>query len=163
MITRWRRNMCLASLLACLLTGCVERRFVITTTTPGLPPERDLGSIIIDERGMPLGPSPADKPFVYYGKYRFTAVKDGYQTTVHEEQVRAPWFEWVPLDFISENLIPWTIRDVRHIHITLQPMPIIPPEMVLQQGEALRQRGRAIGMPVIDPLAGPPEFPSGNP
>ena len=29
-------------LTACLLTGCVERRFVITTTAPGLPPDKDL-------------------------------------------------------------------------------------------------------------------------
>jgi hypothetical protein len=153
----------LASVLACLLTGCVERRFVITTTAPGMPPERDLGSIIIDEHGMPLGSSPADKPFVYYGKYRFTAIKDGYQTTAHEENVRPPWFEWVPLDFVSENLIPWTIRDVRHVRITLQPMPMVPPEMVLQQGQALRQRGQAIGVPLGDPLIGAPVMPQGTP
>src|SRR5438874_2405040 len=48
-------------LTACLLTGCVERRFVITTTAPGLPPDKDLSSTIIDEKGMVLSASPADK------------------------------------------------------------------------------------------------------
>ena len=147
MDARWWLASCVV-LTACLLTGCVERRFVITTTAPGLPPEKDLSSTIIDEKGVVLSASPADKPFVYYGKYRFTAVKDGYQTTIHDEDVKPPWYEYFPLDFISENVIPWTIRDVRRVQIVLQPVPIIPPEIVLQQGQVLRQRGQAIGVPL---------------
>ena len=147
MDARWRLTSFVA-LTTCLLMGCVERRFVITTTAPGLPPEKDLSSTIIDEKGIVLSASPADKPFVYYGKYRFTAVKDGYQTTIHDEDVKPPWYEYFPLDFISENVIPWTIRDVRRVQIVLQPVPIIPPEIVLQQGQVLRQRGQAIGVPL---------------
>jgi hypothetical protein len=143
-----RRLAVFVILTTCLLTGCVERRFVITTTAPGLPPDKDLSSTIIDEKGMVLSASPADKPFIYYGKYRFIAVKDGFQTTIHDEDAKPPWFEYFPLDFVSENLIPWTIRDVRRVQIVLQPLPMVPPEMVLQQGQALRQRGQAIGVPL---------------
>ncbi|MBI3407578.1 MAG: hypothetical protein HY040_04390 [Planctomycetes bacterium] len=135
-------------LLACcsLSAGCVERRFVITTDPPG--------AIAYDEKGFPMGAAPTDRQFVYYGKYKFTLVRDGYQTQVVEEQVKAPWYEWAPIDFISENVIPWTIRDIRRFHYTLQAAPIVPPESVLQQATILRERGLVTGTQL--PLPGPP-------
>ena len=66
------------------------------------------------------------------------------------------WYEYFPFDFISENVIPWTIRDIRRFHYQMQPLAVIPPENVLQQGQALRQRGQAIGVPLNDPLTGIP-------
>src|SRR5262249_10209746 len=68
---RMRLAVWFVMLLACagLLTGCVERRFVITTEPPG--------AIVYDERGMPTGAAPTDRTFVYYGDYQFTLVKDG--------------------------------------------------------------------------------------
>src|SRR5438067_976049 len=83
-------------LLLMLVSGCVERAMVITT--------EPFGALVYDERQQPLSGSPADKSFVYYGRYRFTIVKDGYQTLVVEENVQPPWYEWMFLDFISENV-----------------------------------------------------------
>ena len=137
------------SLLAPLaLAGCVERRFVIITDPPG--------AIVTDERGQNLGPAPADKSFVHYGTYEFILRKDGYQTMSVREEIKAPWYEWPFLDFVSENLIPWTIRDVRRKEYVLQPLQIIPPENVLQQGQLLRERGRNVGIQ----LPGAPVFPA---
>ena len=58
--------------MLCLLAGCVERRFIIT-------PE-PFGAIVYDEKGLPTGASPADRQFTYYGKYRFTLVRDAVVT-----------------------------------------------------------------------------------
>jgi hypothetical protein len=135
--------------LVALLSGCVERAMIITT--------EPFGAVVYDERGIPLSGSPADKSFVYYGKYRFTLVKDGYQTLVVEEDIKPPWYEWLFIDFVSENLIPWTIRDIHRFHYQLKEMQMIPLEDVLHQGEPLRAKGKTIGEPA------PPEIPRGHP
>jgi len=139
---RFRAASCLACLAACLsagLTGCVERRFVITTDPPG--------AIVLDENHRPIGASPADDQFTYYGTYRFTVIKDGFQTQHFEEHVKAPWYEYFPFEFFSENLIPWHIRDVRRLHYTLVPVQLIPPEDVLRDGLKLRERERGLEVP----------------
>jgi hypothetical protein len=123
-----------------LLAGCVERRMVITT--------EPFGALVYDERNVPISASPADRPFTYYGKYRYKIVKDGYETLVVEEDVRPPWYEWIGLDFISETLIPWTVRDVRRFHYQLKNAVVVPAEEVLKQGEPLRARGLVTGEPL---------------
>ena len=130
-----------------LLTGCVERRFVITTEPPG--------AIVYDEKNQPLGAAPADRGFTYYGTYQFTLVRDGYETQVVREKVRAPIYEWFLLDFVSENLIPWTIRDIRRFNYQLQPKQVVPPDAVKDKAEILRQRGLGIGIPLPNQPAGP--------
>lgn len=130
-----------------LSAGCVERRFIITTDPPG--------AIIFDERGDPTGAAPADRQFVYYGDYQFTLVRDGYETMTVRERVRPPWYEWFLVDFFTENLIPWTFRDIRRFNYQLQPKQIIPPDMVLQSANTLRQRGQSIGIPLPQQPTGP--------
>lgn len=130
-------------------TGCVERRFVITSDPPG--------AMVYDEKNLPLGPTPVDKTFLYNGVYRFTLVKDGFETLVVEEHVGPRWYEYPGIDFFTENLIPYRFRDIRRYHYQMQPQRILPPESVLQQGEALRSRGQTIGVPLgTDPLMAPP-------
>ena len=104
-------------------------------------------------------PVPVDKPFTYYGKYRFRLAKDGYETLVVEQRVRSPWYELPGLDFFSENLIPWTIRDVRHFTYVLQPAQVRSPEQLLLEAQLLRDYGRTIGEPLppdLNPPAGAP-------
>jgi len=146
---RWKNlAWLLPALGAVFANGCVERRFVITTHLPGMPAPMDASAIVYDEKGQPISATPADRQFTYYGKYRFVLKRDGYQTLVVEEQVKAPWYEVFPLDFISENLIPWTIPDVRRFHYELQPLLAIPPEAVLEQGQLLRAKGQSEGVPL---------------
>lgn len=117
--------------------GCVERRFVVTTDP--------FGAVVYDHNDQPISAAPADKSFQYYGNYRFKLVKDGYRTKIVEEKIQAPWYQWPGLDFVSENLIPWTIRDIRRLHYTLEPLAPESPEKVRADGEALRQRGQSVG------------------
>lgn len=129
-------------------TGCVERRMVIRTD----PYPAAVNAIVYDEKNQPIGGTPVDKPFTYYGKYRFRIVKDGYETLDVEQRVRAPWYELPGLDFISENLIPWTIRDVRYFDYTLQPITVssLDPDNLLREGELMRSYGKSIGTPAPD-------------
>ena len=119
------------------VSGCVERRFVVISDPPG--------AIVYNEREAPIGAAPADQEFTWYGTYQFKLVKDGYQTKVVQENVKAPWYEWPILDFVSENVVPWTIRDIRRLHYKLEPLESLSPEKVRGDGEALRQRGATVG------------------
>ncbi len=149
-ISSWK---CWTLVLVILLsaTGCVERRMIIDP--------RPVGAIVYDEKDQPIGAGPVDKPFTYYGNYRFRIAKDGYETLVFEQRVAAPWYEQPGLDFIAENLIPWTIRDVRTFYPELKPAQVTPPEDVLRQGQELRNYARPIGAPIVDlnpPVGAPP-------
>jgi hypothetical protein len=74
--------------------------------------------------GRPLA-RPADDTFVYYGKYRFTLVKDGYETLHVDQEVRPPWWQYPPIDFVVENLIPYTFRDIRRFNYSMQPAEVL--------------------------------------
>ena len=139
-------KLCWAGLILAplLIGGCVERRFVITSDPPG--------AVVFDENNNFLGATPVDKPFTYYGKYRFTLVKDGYQTTVVEQDVKAPWYDVFGIDFVSENLLPIRFQDVHRIGgdsgVPMAPAQIPPPEPVLKAASDLRVFGRSIGVPL---------------
>jgi len=129
-------------------TGCVERRMVIITD----PFPDAANAIVYDEKDQPMpGGTPVDKPFTYYGKYHFRIVKDGFDTLDVEQRVRAPWYEWPGLDFVSENLIPWTIRDVRYYTYVMQRPPIRQPDQTLQEAEALKAQAKTLGPQSPDP------------
>ncbi len=121
--------------------GCVERRYVIETDPPGA---------LVLVNGQPLGTTPVDGWFVYYGDYNFTLIKDGYQTQSVKQRISPPWFEIPPVDFASENLYPGKLEDVRRFRYTLEPLVQVRTDVLLQQAEELRNRGRA-----INPAGGP--------
>jgi len=124
--------------LAALPSGCVTRRYVITSDPPGAVVYRD---------GQPIGATPVEEPFLYYGKYRFRLVKDGYQPLDVEPELPTPWYEYPGVDFVSENLIPYPFRDVQVLHFQLQPMETLRPDEVRARAEELRARGMTIQTP----------------
>jgi hypothetical protein len=140
----------LAALLLALtlLTGCVERRFVITVDPPG--------AVVYcngDNLGV-AGLAPGgglDKFFVYYGKYRFTIVKDGYVTLTTEELVATPWYEVPPLDFFSENVYPFRVSDVRRLHFKLEKATKENGANLLNQSLPLMEKTNQIVSPVAPP------------
>ena len=137
MINRKRCALMGCLLLAGLLSGCVERRFVIMSNPPGATVYRD---------GMQLGPTPVDDSFTYYGDRIYTLVLDGYETLQVKQPAPPPWYEIPPIDFVAENLWPFKIRDVRRPEpYQLQPLQNPNPNEVLQRGQQLRDSGRALG------------------
>src|SRR6516164_6523474 len=61
----------LGACVALGLAGCVERRFLIESDPPGAFVYKD---------GQFLGATPVDVSYLYYGKYEFMLVKDGFET-----------------------------------------------------------------------------------
>lgn len=131
-----KRTACLVGMLMCAgLTGCVDRRYVITSDPPGAVVLRD---------GRYIGATPVDDHFTYYGKRRFTLIKDGYQTQTVEQDIPAPWYQYVPIDFVAEVLVPWRFTDRREFHYQMQPVEAVRSDVLLDRGGNLRQRGQAI-------------------
>jgi hypothetical protein len=89
-----------------LLSGCVERRFVIESSPPG-------AKVFVNNREV--GSTPADYPFTYYGTYLITLEMDGFQTRTIEQHVSPTWYSYPPLDFIFENLYPLKLSDIRRL------------------------------------------------
>jgi hypothetical protein len=129
-----------------LLTGCVERRFVITVDPPGALVYCNGENIGV--AGLPPGGG-VDKFFVYYGKYRFTIVKDGYVTLTTEELIATPWYEIPPLDFFSENLYPFRVSDVRRLHFHLEKATKENASTLLDRSLPLMQRNNQIVNPLL--------------
>ncbi len=150
-LRRWSYGLTITA-WAGLLAGCVERRFVINSVdVQGHP----LGAIVF-ENGHPLGATPADNHFIYYGTYRFTLVKDGYETLNVDQPVSQPWYEYPGLDFISENLIPYTIHDRREFTYILQPMLVPSATDLLNKATVLRNQGKTLGpLPGTNPVPVP--------
>ena len=124
----------------------MDRRYVVTTDPPGA---------VVQRNHQPIGAAPADDHFLYYGTYHFTLIPTvpGFATLQVDQEIPAPWYEYFPLDFISENLIPWRIEDVRRFHYQLQPLQTPNINEVLNRGQELRNRGQSIGPPATPPAA----------
>jgi hypothetical protein len=151
--TAW---LALALVVAGLQAGCVTRRVMITSDPPGA---------VVYRNGQPIGATPVEESFLYYGKYRYRFVKDGYQPLDIEPCLSAPWYEYPPLDFISENVIPFNFRDIHQVHVKLIPLEPVRQDDVKAAAEALRVKGQAIQSPpdaqprrqsAPPPLAPPP-------
>ena len=147
---------CPAHLIALLLavglaSGCVERRFVITADPPG-------ALVYCNGENLGLAGTPptggVDKFFTYYGKYRFTIVKDGYVTLTTEELIATPWYEYPPLDFFTENIWPFKVSDVRRLHFQLQPATKANAGDLLNKAEILRLQNNQIVSPLLPPKPG---------
>jgi hypothetical protein len=137
-------------LLAGLVCGDVERRFVIATDPPGAAVYRD---------GLLIGTSPVDDYFVYYGKRQYMFVLDGYETLKVDQPAPPPWYEYPGLDFVSEVIWPVRIKDVRRPPpFQLHPLQQPNPNQVLQRAQELRSRGATFG-PIPPPAPPPPSAP----
>ncbi len=122
----------LPSLLGLGLPGCVERTLKIETRPPG-------AFVLVNDEEV--GVSPVKFAFTWYGDYDIVVRKAGYQTFQTHHRVRAPWFQWPPLDLIAETLIPVMIRDEH----TLPPFELTPAETppvaeVVERAAELRER-----------------------
>ncbi len=85
-----------------------------------------------------IGTTPVSHDFVYYGTRKIRLVKDGYETLTVRQPFPIPWYEIFPLDFVTENLIPWEVRDERVVDLAMTPATATPPEMVVARAEQAR-------------------------
>lgn len=147
---RTRRIACLASgiLLASVLalTGCVERKLVIRSEPEG-------ALVYLDEEFR--GVTPLEIPFTYYSDPQVEIRKAGFEPQRFLYEMRAPFYQWVPLDLFFEVFFPFTIVDERKIDRTLRPAePVLYADEATQ--EALLERAQQTREMLEDPDVDPP-------
>jgi hypothetical protein len=143
-----RFAMAVAGLLAITITaGCVQRRMTIRSNPPG-------ALVYVDD--YQIGTTPVSTDFVYYGTRKIRLVKDGFETLTVRQPFPIPWYEVFPLDFVTENLWPWEIRDERVVDLAMVPAGSVPTESVVSRAE-LARRSAGSGPPVpVQPVSVPP-------
>ncbi len=126
-----------AALLACALgSGCVQRRMVVRSNPPGA---------LVYGDNREIGTTPVATSFIYYGTREIRLVKDGYETLTVKQAIPPPWYEYPPLDFFAENVVPGELRDTRELTFTLKPQMIVPAEQLVGRAERLRRGDLSAG------------------
>jgi len=105
-----RRRICvLLSAVCCVLSGCVHRSLTVRTEPSG-------AKVYINDELK--GEAPVSYDFTWYGWYRLTLRKDGFERLDDHRLINAPVYLWIPFDLVME-LLPLTIRDARTWSYTL--------------------------------------------
>lgn len=132
--------------LATIAGGCVQRRLTIRSNPPG-------AVVYVDNQE--IGTTPCSTDFLFYGTRQFRLVKDGYETLKTERFISPPFYQIFPLDFVSENVVPWEIRDERSVDFDLQPQVIVPTQALLGRAQDLRQGTNARAAALVVPAGVP--------
>lgn len=122
--------------------GCVRRRLTVRTNPPG-------AMVYVDNQA--IGRSPISTDFTYYGTREIRMVKAGYETLTVNQPIPTPWYQVPGVDFFSENLLPFRVRDNRVVNFNMTPQPMIPPDELIGRGEQLRAAANA---PIVTPAGG---------
>jgi hypothetical protein len=117
-----------------------------------------------------IGSTPVSSDFIYYGTRKIRLVKDGYETLTVRQPFPLPWYQVFPLDFVTENIWPWEIRDERVVDLAMVPAAMTPPEEVVGRAEAARLTAGSLpaaapAAVVVQPMqpAAPPPLPAPQP
>jgi len=86
-----------------------------------------------------IGTTPCSVDFTYYGTREIRLIKPGFETLTVNQPIPAPWYQYTPIDFVSENLVTMKIRDNRTVNFNLAPQLVIPAQELLGRANQLRQ------------------------
>ncbi|MEA3328912.1 MAG: PEGA domain-containing protein [Candidatus Omnitrophota bacterium] len=92
--------------------GCVKRIVTIDSQPSGA--EVSFGR-------KTVGTTPCNFDFTFYGSYPVKLTKEGYKDFYAAAKLKPPFYEWIPLDFVSELLLPVQFKDVHSFTYRLFP------------------------------------------
>jgi hypothetical protein len=115
------------------LTGCVWRRMTVRSDPPG-------ALVMVD--GDEVGYTPCSVPFVYYGTREITLVKPGYETLTTMQKVQTPWYQYFPIEFVTDTLSPTKITDRHVFNYQLQPQAVVPTNELYDRARSLRSESQ---------------------
>jgi len=125
MCCRWL----IPALFFLLLPGCMHRRVTIHSVPEGA---------LLKVDGKDVGYTPAHFDFTWYGTREVQLLLDGYETRTEMIEVKSPWYQKFPLDFISDNFAGRHILDHRQFTFQMRPRQADVSGDVIKRGSALR-------------------------
>ena len=114
-------------------SGCVVRELIVKSEPPG-------ATVYIN--GREEGKTPLVKQFDFYGARELTLRLEGYRTASKTVTPPVPWFEFFPIDFITEILLPFRIHDRHEYSFSLESLPERPPRDLLDRAGKVRTDGQ---------------------
>ena len=123
------RALLLVLSLALLSVGCVRRQLTIRSEPSG-------ANILMNDKEV--GVTPYSYDFQWYGWYRVSLRKAGYEQLDERVLVKCPPYLWIPFDLVME-MIPVTIQDKKELSYQLRrqtplPEPTPPPAEPTEEG-----------------------------
>lgn len=117
-------------LAAMAIGGCVERTMTLDSTPPGA---------LVYLNDQEIGRTPLTKDFLWYGNYEVIVRAEGYETLKTTSNVKAPWWQWVPIDLFAE-ILPIPFKDHQQFTYTLTPASTQPadPDGLMKRGLQLQ-------------------------
>ena len=88
--------------------------------------------------GKEVGFTPTSVDFTYYGTREITLVKDGYKTETVYQKVQSPWYQYLPFEFVTDNLSPVKINNRHEFLYRLRPESIVSGDDILGRAWELR-------------------------
>jgi hypothetical protein len=137
-MARMKRTALWGALLALGLSqaGCVERLLAVHSDPPG-------AAVYLD--GEKVGTTPCEVTYVWYGTRDLILELRGYTLIRQQVTLNPPWWQITPLDFVTDVVIPVTLRDRMAVSYTMEQAPVTREEVdvVLQRAEELRRKSQA--------------------
>jgi len=109
-----------------LAIGCVHRVMNFQTNPPG-------AVVYLNDRE--IGRTPFKREFLWYGTYDVVIRKDGYQTLKTVAYVIAPFWQFVPLDALTDFM---PLYDQHYINFALKPETPVDPQALIARAQAMR-------------------------
>lgn len=100
-----------AVLIGLVLTGCVERKLIITSEPSG-------ARVWVND--LDVGRTPAEVGFKFHGDYDVRLELEGHEPLWTIQSTKTPIYEFPPLDLIAEAL-PIRFRNEQRWHFELSP------------------------------------------
>jgi hypothetical protein len=132
-----RRALCLVLLAVALVSvvalpahAIVRRRLNVNSNPQG-------ALVYVDNQQ--IGTTPCSVDFTYYGTREIRLIKPGFETLTVNQPIPAPWYQYTPIDFVSENLVTMKIRDNRSVNYNLAPQLVVPTQELVARASQLRQ------------------------
>ncbi|HWL09120.1 MAG TPA: PEGA domain-containing protein [Planctomicrobium sp.] len=121
------------------LTGCVSRRMTVRSDPPGA---------LVEVDGKRIGVTPVSMDFTYYGTREFTLSHPGFETLTVQQPVRRPFYQKVPLDFVTNHFMLFRVTDRHDFTYIMQPriVPIDEEQNLINRGRNFRTQSQ-VGSP----------------
>ena len=111
----------------------VERYITIRSEPAG-------ARVLVDSEEV--GTTPYTFHFIHYGTRKFTVIADGYKTVEAMERIKPPWYQWFPIDFFVELILPVKFEDKREFLYMLEPEPYVGGEEFERRAREFREMER---------------------